>query len=287
MPGTLYLVATPIGNPADLSPRARSILDSVHVIAAEDTRIARTLFQRTGLSAAGQGRGERSLLSYHDHNEEGRTPQLLERLENGDDIALISDAGTPLVSDPGFTLLRAALDAGISVVPIPGPCAAVTALSVAGLPPDRFAVLGFPPRKGGNRRAWFDELKQLPLTLVFYESPHRIVGTLEDALQVLGDRPAALARSLTKDDEEVLRGSLSELIARLRQRLETQERIYGELTVVVSGGEKVPASQEAVDRAIRRLLAEGLSVKQVRDVVADLYELPRREVYQRVLELRD
>ncbi len=273
--GTLYVVATPIGNLEDLSPRAERTLREAGLIAAEDTRVAFTLIKRLGF--------DKPMLSFHDHNETGRTPQILKKLQEGLDVALVSDAGTPLISDPGFRLVRAAAAAGVRVVALPGPCAAVAALSLSGLPTDRFLVLGFPSRKGGKRRSAFEELARERATLVLYEGPHRMLETLEDLLAVLGDRKAVLARNLTKEHESVLRGSLSEI----RETLAAQEFVAGELTLVVEGapegdGEDWP---EAAQRAAGRLLQEGLAPSQVQSIVADVFQLNRKAVYRRILQI--
>ncbi len=269
----LYVVATPIGNPEDLSPRARQCLEQVDLIAAEDTRITRSLLRYLGL--------RNELLSYHDHNERGRVPQILERLRGGARVALVSDAGTPLLSDPGYPLVCAAVAEGIPVVPIPGPSAALAAVSVSGLPTDRLLVLGFLPRRGGRRRQAIEALRTEPATVVLFEAPHRIVETLRDLAELLGPRRAVLGQSLTKDDEQILRGTLPELT----ETLEDRDKVYGELTLVIEGGGE-PEPGELIDRLIARLLEAGLSARAVRDVVADVFDLPRSDIYARVNALR-
>lgn len=220
--GTLRLVATPIGNLEDLSPRARRVLETSELVCCEDTR-------RSGRLLAGLGIQKR-LLSLHDHNERQRVPQVLEVLRRGLDVALVSDAGMPLLSDPGYPLVRAAAAEGVRVEAIPGPDAITTALVVSALPPYPFTFLGFPPPKGTKRRrGFFRRVRDLDHTLVFFESPHRIVTCLGDAREELGDRPAALCRELTKLHEEVLRGSLSEIAAALGAR----PSVKGEMVVVV------------------------------------------------------
>lgn len=201
--GTLYLVGTPIGNVGDLSPRAERILGAVDLIAAEDTRHTRGLLARLGL--------RRPLVSYHDHNKDSRTPEIVEKLRAGASVAIVSDAGSPGISDPAFTLVRAAAREGIAVVPIPGPSSALCALEVSGLPTDRFAFEGFLPRRASRRRARIEELRGEPRTLIFFESPHRLREALDDLRQVLGDRPASLSRELTKKFEETRRGTLGSL----------------------------------------------------------------------------
>jgi len=221
--GTLYIVSTPIGNLADLSARAAEILGSVDVVACEDTR-------RTGRLLAGLGL-KKKLVSVHEHNEASRVGPLLELLGRGQSIALVSDAGTPLVSDPGYRLVRSSLAEGYRVSALPGPSAVLTALVGSGLPPYPFTFLGFPPAKSGKRRSFFARYAQLDHTLVFFESPHRLIHSLEQALEVMGDRPAAVSRELTKLHEESLRGPLGELLEELRSR----DRLRGEFVVVVGG----------------------------------------------------
>jgi len=203
-PGVLYLVGTPIGNVEDLSPRALRILGEVDLIAAEDTRHTRQLLERFGVS--------RPMVSYHDHNKDTRTPELIARLNEGVSVAIVSDAGSPGISDPAFTLVRAAAAAGLSVIPIPGPSSALCALEVSGLPTDRFAFEGFLPRKAGRRRARIEELRGDPRTLIFFESPHRLKAALADLLAVMGERPATISRELTKKFEETRRGTLGSLL---------------------------------------------------------------------------
>lgn len=227
--GRLRIVATPIGNLADLSPRAREALLSADLIACEDTRRTGRLFQSLGAS----GRDRRPpLLPLHDHNEDRQIGRVLERLEQGDAVALVSDAGTPLVSDPGFRLARAAVAKNIAVEALPGPSAILAALVVSGLPPYPFTFLGFPPPKQGKRRRFFEAHADLAHTVVFFESPQRAAASLADAAAAFGpDRDAALARELTKLHEEVLRGSLAEVAAQVAER----GKLRGEVTVVVAG----------------------------------------------------
>lgn len=221
--GRLLVVATPIGNLDDLSPRAREAFEEADLVACEDTRRTGLLLSRLGI--------KRPLVSLHEHNERRRLPRLLAALEGGETVALASDAGTPLISDPGYLLVREAVARGLRVEPIPGPSALLAALVVSGLPPHPFTFCGFPPPKGGKRRSFYERFTALDHTLVVYESPHRLVASLEDALEVLGDRPAAVARELTKLHEEVLRGTLSELLA----ELEARPSLKGEFVLVVGG----------------------------------------------------
>lgn len=201
--GTLYLVATPIGNLADITHRAIDVLTNVALIACEDTRHTRKLLQHYGIST--------KTISYHEHNEQERARQLVELLSEGKDVAVVSDAGTPSISDPGFRLVRGAIANGLAVVPVPGPSALISALIAAGLPTDEFFFGGFLPARSNARRSRLNELSSVPGTLIFYEAPHRLAGTLKDAYQILGEREAVVARELTKLHEEIKRGRLSEL----------------------------------------------------------------------------
>jgi 16S rRNA (cytidine1402-2'-O)-methyltransferase len=223
---TLFVVSTPIGNLKDLSSRAEDVLREVDVVACEDTR-------HTGRLLSGLGIKNR-LLSLHEHNERRRIPGLMAELEGGADVALVSDAGTPLLSDPGYPLVRAAIENGYTVVPIPGPSAALSALVASGLPPYPFTFCGFPPPKRARRQRFFARFATLGHTLVYFEGPHRILASLSDAREALGDRQAAVARELTKLHEEVLRGSLSEIEATLSAR----PSMKGEFCVVIGGPTK-------------------------------------------------
>jgi len=221
MAGKLLVVATPIGNLDDLSPRARAAFESADLVACEDTRHTGRLLAHLGI--------KKPLVSLHEHNERQRLPRLLADLREGRTIALASDAGTPLLSDPGFVLVREAAAEGFRIEPIPGPAAPLAALVVSGLPPYPFTFAGFPPPKTGKRRAFYRGWADLGHTLILFESPHRLLASLEDALAELGDRPAAIARELTKMHEEVLRGRLSELLAELKSR----PSLRGEFVMVI------------------------------------------------------
>lgn len=270
-PGTLYLVPTPIGNPDDITKRAVAVLSRAHVIAAEDTRNAVTLLRTLGIP-------HKPLLSYFDHNERERAPVLLARLLAGEDVAVVSDAGTPMLSDPGFLIVREAVRAGVPVVGLPGPSAAVAALVVSGLPTSSFLFVGFLPRVPGPREAKARALIGQPHTLVFYEAPRRIVETLACLEEALGDRAAALAFEITKDREQILRGPLSSIRATL-----SEGEWMGEMTLVVEGAASGEESWVAADRLIAELLKRGTSARDVRDIVSLTFELPKGEVYQRVL----
>jgi 16S rRNA (cytidine1402-2'-O)-methyltransferase len=221
MPGKLLVVATPIGNLDDLSPRARAAFEAADLVACEDTRHTGRLLAHLGI--------KKQLVSLHEHNERQRLPRLLADLEEGKVIALASDAGTPLLSDPGFLLVREAAARGVRIEPIPGPAAPLAALVASGLPPYPFTFAGFPPPKSGKRRNFYKGWAALGHTLILFESPHRLIASLEDALTELGDRPVAVSRELTKLHEETLRGSLSEILEELRKR----PALKGEFVVVV------------------------------------------------------
>jgi 16S rRNA (cytidine1402-2'-O)-methyltransferase len=269
----LYIVATPIGNLQDLSPRARDVLRSVDVIAAEDTRHTGALLKALGIAA-------RSLIAMHEHNERKRVDELLARLRAGESVALVSDAGTPLVSDPGFDLVRAAAEQNIEVVAVPGPCAAIAALSLAGLPTDRFVFEGFLPAKSQARRERLQSLERESRTLVFYEAPHRLVEVLSDMSDVFGaDRRVAIARELTKLHETTYRGTFSELLERARV---DQDMSRGEIVIVVAGCESQGTTPQEVERILRVLL-EALAPAQAAKLAARLTGAKRSELYDLAL----
>lgn len=270
--GVLYVVATPIGNLEDVSLRALETLRRVDLIAAEDTRHSRKLLDRHGI--------ERAMLPLHEHNESEQAPAVIERLLRGESVALISDAGTPLLSDPGFRLVRLAAQAGIVVSPIPGASAVTAALCVSALPPDRFAFEGFLSPRQTARRARLAELRMEPRTLVFFESSHRIMAALPDFVDAFGaDRPAALCRELTKQFETVLRGGLGELQRRLADDPVQQK---GELVIVVAGHESSQDEQVAAGLEMARALLEYLPASQAAKVAARLTGAPRRALYELV-----
>ncbi len=275
MTATLYVVAVPIGNLNDLSPRARDTLASVPVVAAEDTRHFATLARHHGIA--------RRAVSYHDHNEEARTRELLDRLQAGDDVALVSDAGTPLVSDPGYRLVRAALEAGITVTSVPGPSAVTTALAASGLPPHPFRFVGFLPRTAAARRSALARLAGDDATLVVFEAPRRVTDALRDALATLGDRPACLARSLTKPHERYQRGHLSDLI----EALEAEGEVRGECTLVIGGATARQAARDAAVADGVLLLANGAPDRAIQELLVARHGLSKREAYALVLDLRD
>jgi len=280
VPGTLFLVATPIGNLADLSERARKVLAGADLLLAEDTRHTAQL-----LRACAIVRPSGALESLHEHNERERTPAVIERLRAGATVALVSDAGTPLVSDPGASLVRAAVAEGITVTPVPGPCAAIAALSVAALPAERFAFEGFLPSKPAARRKLLQALAHESRTLVFYEAPHRVEETLADLASAFGDaRQAAVARELTKKFETTYRGTLGEL---RRQAVEDADLRRGELVVVVAGAAGETGSDDAEAERVLRVLLVELPVAQAARLAAQITGRARRDLYARALLLRE
>ena len=272
---TLYLVATPIGNLEDITFRAVRILKEVPLIAAEDTRTSKTLLKAYQIDTR--------LTSYHDHNKEKKVPRLLDHLQKLD-LALISDAGTPAINDPGFYLVKAVLDAGHQVVPIPGPSAPVAGLSASGFPTDNFLYLGYLPRKSKGRLDLFNEIKELPWTLVFLEAPHRLIQSLEDIQSVFGEREIAVARELTKIHEEIYRGKVSEVYDHY---LQTEPR--GEITLIISGGGKkdIWPEEELLEALEQTLNADDLSPTQLAKSLADKSGWSRRDIYDLMQGLRN
>ncbi|MDX6557353.1 MAG: rRNA (cytidine1402-2-O)-methyltransferase [Blastocatellia bacterium] len=275
MTGTLYIVATPIGNLEDITQRALRILGEVDIVACEDTRRTRVLLNHFGIKT--------KTLSYHEHNERERAEQISELLLSGKNVALVSDAGTPLINDPGFRVTNAVIELELAVVPIPGPTAFVAALVASGLPSDQFFFAGFLPARANARREKLEELKRIPATLVLYEAPHRIAATLKDALEVLGNRQAAVARELTKIHEEIVRGSLREL----SQRLSGDAAVRGEIVLVISGaavdeaatGETEPSSRRLIER-VSELERDGLDAKSALKKAARELGMKRAEAYR-------
>jgi 16S rRNA (cytidine1402-2'-O)-methyltransferase len=271
--GSLYVVSTPLGNLEDITLRAIRILREVALIACEDTRRTSNLLRAHGIATP--------TTSYFEHNERWKGEKILAALREGRDVALVSDAGTPGISDPGYRLVRDARDAGLPVLPVPGPSAAIAGLSVSGLPTDRFLFIGFlPPRAGARKRA-IDALKTLRETLIVYESPVRITDTLEELELALGDREAFLCREATKLHEEYVRARLSTLRAALMAR----PSVRGEIVLVVAGAgeEAASASDESPEAMFARLVASGLTRREAVKEVARRLDLPAREVYARVL----
>jgi len=273
----LFLVATPIGNLGDISARALQTLKSVDLIAAEDTRHSKRLLQHFAINTR--------LTACHEHNEEQQTPALIERMLRGQSIALISDAGTPLVSDPGYRLVQAALKENIRVVPVPGPCAAIAALSASGLPTDRFVFEGFPPARAGARQKYLQALQAEQRTLVFYVSCHRITDTLKDMVSVFGgDRQAVLARELTKTFETIRKAGLGEL-AKWVETDQNQQR--GEIVVLVEGArEQADEQQQLLDKLLPALVDE-LPVKQAAKIASEVTGLHKNDLYRQALGLKE
>ncbi len=273
--GALYVVATPIGNLDDMTLRAIKVLKEVPVIAAEDTRTAQNLLRHFEIARP-------TIVSFFEGNEAGRTEHLLARLRGGDDVALISEAGTPGVSDPGARLVAAAVAGGVRVVPVPGASAALAALVASGLPSDEFYFVGFPARDGGPRLQAFAKLRNIEATLVIYEAPGRAAATLHDLAAVFGDdRRACVARELTKIHEELVRGTLKELTARFH---ETPPR--GEVTIVVEGASAVEQPTVDVEAEVKRRLADGESPKEIAAALALTSGKPKRQIYQLAVALK-
>ena len=269
MSGTLYVVATPIGNLEDISLRAVRILREVDLIACEDTRQTRKLLDHYGI--------EKAAISYHEHNERARAEELLRGLQAGKNIALVSDAGTPLIADPGYRVVELARENGVTVTPVPGPSAMLAALSASGLPTDSLLFRGFLPPRTAQRRKILEELKTMEATLVFYETPHRILEALADIDAVMGERPVVLARELTKIHEEFLRGSAGEL----KGILERRPSIKGEFVVMVGKGSGVVEEETPVEQAVEELIRQGMPRMDALKAVAKRRGLSKREVYKK------
>ncbi|MBD3777148.1 MAG: 16S rRNA (cytidine(1402)-2'-O)-methyltransferase [Thiotrichales bacterium] len=275
---TLYIVATPIGNLKDITYRAVEVLGTVDWIAAEDTRHTQRLLQALGLN--------KPLLSLHDHNEQARSQQLLDKLQAGESGALVSDAGTPLINDPGFHLVKLLRQQGVNVVPIPGPSAVITALCAAGLPTDRFSYEGFLPAKNQKRLQVLQTLKNDTRTLVFYESPHRLTESLQAMLDVFGaERQMVAAREMTKTYEQFVAGSIAEVVAYFDANA---DKVRGEFVLMVMGDVVAEAvSEDEHDALIGALLKQNLPVKQITDIVVELSGQKKKAVYNRVLTLKE
>ncbi len=273
----LYLVATPIGNLGDISTRAIETLQSVSLIAAEDTRHSKRLLQYFGIDTR--------LIAYHEHNEEQQTPVLIDRLLKGQSVALISDAGTPLVSDPGYRLVQAALQHNIKVVPVPGACAAIAALSASGLPTDHFVFEGFPPAKSGARQNYLQTLQTESRTLIFYVSCHRITDTLKDMADVFGgQRQAVFARELTKTFETIRKMTLMELAEWVAS---DQNQQKGEIVLLVEGAGESGDEEEKLLHRLLPVLVDALPVKQAATIAAKVTGLNKNDLYRRALSLKE
>jgi 16S rRNA (cytidine1402-2'-O)-methyltransferase len=274
--GTLYVVATPIGNREDITLRALNILRQVDLIAAEDTRKSGNFLAHYQI--------ENRLISFHEHNEKKRTPELIGKLLAGMTIALVSNAGTPLVSDPGYRLIEAAITNKIKVAPIPGVTAATAAMSVSGLPTDSFVFIGFAPKKKGKRLKFLTQLSAEPRPLIFYESPRRILSLMEEIISCMGDRNAMLAREMTKVHEEFVRGTVSQILKIIRARA----AFKGECTLLVAGGEaSEQIDAEIVTTEIKAALQNGQNaLSEIARTIAKKYGLPKNEVYDLTLKIK-
>lgn len=275
MPGLLYLVATPIGNLEDITYRAVRLLGEADVIACEDTRQTRKLLDHYGI--------HKPAVSYHEHNEAERTAELILRLEGGETVALVSDAGMPLVSDPGYRLVKAAIEHGVDVQPVPGPSASLTALAASGLPTDAFHFGGFLPAKTGQRARLLESLAEEQATLIFYEAPHRALEALEAIEAALGPRPVVVARELTKIHEEFLRGSAAEIRAQLAER----DAVKGEITILIGKAEAPPPDDTPLAEAVEALISVGVGRMDAIKQVARRRGLSKREVYDQVLKEKE
>lgn len=271
---TLYIVATPIGNLEDMTYRAVRILSEVDLIAAEDTRHTLKLLNHFGIS--------KSLTSYYDHNQKFKGDRILSLLRSGKSVALVSDAGTPCISDPGYTLVKDALENGISVVPVPGACAAISALSASGLPSDVFTFAGFPPSRMGKRRSFLEEYQGISGTLILYEAPHRLLNTLNDLLFVMGNRKVVVAREITKIYEEFFSGTINEVIGHF-----AKNTIKGEVVILVSQGNELPEESVCVEDLLSKLFEDGMSLKDSVQQVLEITGKQKSAIYKAALCLKN
>jgi 16S rRNA (cytidine1402-2'-O)-methyltransferase len=274
MAGLLYVVATPIGNLEDITLRALRILKEVDLIAAEDTRHTQILLNHYDIHTP--------LTSYHEHNERTKAQPLVERLVRGENVALLCDAGTPAIADPGYRLVIEATRAGVRVIPLPGASALAAVLSASGLPTDRFVFEGFLPAKKQERKTKLQALRNESRTLVFYEAPHRLMESLQDLQQILGDREIVVAREVSKVYEEFLRGTLDKIIAQL-----AEQTVKGEITLVVRGStNESSVSEKELETEIQQLAEGGMGIKAISEFLSDRYHVSKRKVYQMALQLR-
>jgi 16S rRNA (cytidine1402-2'-O)-methyltransferase len=271
MPGILYIVATPIGNLEDITLRALRVLKEVAVVAAEDTRHTQILLSHYDIHTP--------LTSYHEHNEKTKSQELVTRLARGQNVALVSDAGTPAISDPGFRLVVRAIRAGVRIIPVPGASALTAVLSASGLPTDRFVFEGFLPARKTQRRERLQTLRDETRTLIFFEAPHRLKDTLGDIRELLGNREAVLAREVSKIHEEFLRGPVSELVRALGS-----DAIRGEVTLIISGSSGLPGvSEDRLKAEILELKGKGLRVKEIAEVLGEKFGYPKKDIYRLAL----
>jgi 16S rRNA (cytidine1402-2'-O)-methyltransferase len=269
---TLYIVATPIGNLDDMTFRAIETLKKVDLIACEDTRVTSKLLQNFDI--------KKELVAYHDHNADQQRPKLIAHLKDGQSIALVSDAGTPLISDPGFKLVRQCIAEGITVIPIPGCSAPITALSAAGLPSDQFSFFGFPPAKSHARQTYFTELARTPGTLIFFESANRLVDCLADLQAILGSRDTVVAREITKKFEEFSHGTPQELAAKF-----TTKPARGEIVILVGSSQEEVKIDDNIQKLLMATLT-SLSVKDAAKLIADVTGVPKKQLYELALDLK-
>ena len=273
--GHLYVVATPIGNKDDITLRALEVLKTVDFVAAEDTRFTARLFKLHNIS--------NQMISYHEHNEAHRTPELIRRLQNGETGALVSNAGTPTISDPGYDLIKACIENNIPVMPVPGVCAPAAALSVSGLPTDTFVFIGFLSKKKQKRLSQIAALKSEKRTLIVYESPNRIESLLCDFMEIAGDRHAMLAREMTKRYEEYIRGRFSEIRSTLAQRND----LKGECTLVISGAENQPVEMDRLRDEITEILeTTKVSASDLAKILAKRWDVSKKIIYDEILKLK-
>ena len=271
MPGILYIVATPIGNLEDITLRALRVLKEVAVVAAEDTRHTQILLSHYDIHTP--------LTSYHEHNEKTKSQELVTRLARGQNVALVSDAGTPAISDPGFRLVVRAIRAGVRIIPVPGASALTAVLSASGLPTDRFVFEGFLPARKTQRRERLQTLRDETRTLIFFEAPHRLKDTLGDIRELLGNREAVLAREVSKIHEEFLRGPVSELVRALGS-----DAIRGEVTLIISGSSGLPGvSEDRLKAEILELKGKGLRIKEIAEVLGEKFGYPKKDIYRLAL----
>ncbi len=277
--GVIYIVGMPIGNSSDISLRALDILQSVDAVIAEDTRTARAMLAEFGITS--------EFISYHDHNERNRTPQILARLQQGDRIALVSEAGMPLISDPGFHIVSAAIEHNIEVCPVPGPDAVTTALSLSGISAADFRFIGFPPRKTGARTRLFEQFKQAAYAVVFFESPHRIVETLNDIQTALGDRHIAVCKDLTKHTQHIYRGTAQELSEEISQ----QDKPRGELAIVIEGAEIQEEEGTEINleaqALVQALLDEGCPTKMLASAISKTSSMKKRDPFAMIVNMKE
>lgn len=276
MKGKLYVVSTPIGNLEDITLRASRILGEADIIACEDTRVTRKLLSHLGI--------KKTLLSYHEHNESEKSEEIVNELKNGKSVAVVSDAGTPCISDPGYRVVKHASENGIDVISIPGPCAATSALSISGLPTSGFTFIGFLPKTATKIKDKLQKVKYYPETLIFYESPNRVINTLSAIQDILGNRHCSVSRELTKIYEETIRGTLSKVIEKLVEK----DKIRGEFTIVVTGqNPDLLEPKIDIELELIKLKKTGKTLKEAVSIMTDRFNLQKNDVYKTALKIWD